>query len=86
MKLHGVYRHCVIRIPHHLTRGERRRKFERACELQKGNELDAIVYFGHGVKNGLPGLGYRVGDGSYNRMAKAIAGCIAPDGKLVLYA
>jgi hypothetical protein len=74
----------MIGIPQNIPRWKRRIKVIRACKAREDAKFDAFVYFGHGSRWGLSGLGfYRW---NINTLVKSIVQCCSETTRIVLYA
>jgi hypothetical protein len=85
-KIHGVAPSDMIAVPQNIPVWDRRGMVRYAFRAQasRGVLFDAVVYFGHGTKTSLPGLGYR--EAQLRQLAALIRGVLRPGGHVVLYA
>lgn len=81
-RLHGVSKDRLIPIPQNISVIQRRKIFRETCK--KYSDIDKIIYFGHGSKNSLPGIGMNLYNMKY--CVDYIEGCAADQLTIVLYA
>lgn len=81
-QLHGVPDSRVIPVPQNISIIARRKIFRETCK--KYEDIDKIVYFGHGSKSSLPGIGMNLYNLKY--CVDYINGCAADQLTIVLYA
>lgn len=81
-ELHGISKSHLIAVPQDIPVIQRRRIFREVCK--KYSDIDTLVYFGHGTKASLPGIG--VNNYNLKYCLDYIKGCSADRLTVVLYA